>query len=239
VRVLAVSDLHYRLPAYDWLVEAAGAADLVAIAGDLLDIVAAVPHEAQAVVVGAYLQRLADRTTVAACSGNHDLDGPGALGEQVAGWLAGQRVAGLHTDGHSIDLDGVRVTIAPWWDGPSTRSQVERQLRAAAADRPQRWVWLYHAPPAGSRLCFDGRRTFPDEDLAGWIAELSPDVVLCGHIHQAPWVEGGGWYDRLGSTLVINPGKQIGRAPPHVWIDTDANTATWTGLGEQDTTNLW
>jgi 3',5'-cyclic AMP phosphodiesterase CpdA len=94
VRVLAVSDLHYRLPAYDWLVEAAGAADLVAIAGDLLDIVAAVPHEAQAVVVGAYLQRLADRTTVAACSGNHDLDGPGALGEQVAGWLAGQRVAG-------------------------------------------------------------------------------------------------------------------------------------------------
>ena len=50
---------------------------------------------------------------------------------------------------------------------------------------------------------------------------------------------GGGWYDRLGSTVVVNPGKQIGKVPPHVWLDTDAGRATWSGLGETDSLRLW
>jgi Icc-related predicted phosphoesterase len=98
---------------------------------------------------------------------------------------------------------------------------------------------VYHSPPAGTRLCFDGRRSFPDEALAGWIEQHQPSLVLCGHIHQAPWVDGGGWHDRLGDTVVVNPGKQIGAAPPHVWIDTDTGVATWTGLGESETVALW
>ena len=239
MRLLAVTDLHYRLPAFDWLLGAAEGADVVTISGDLLDIVTPVPHEAQAVVVSTYLARLAERTTVLASSGNHDLDGPGPDGEQAASWLARTGVPGLHTDGASLDVDGVRLTVAPWWDGPLTRDQVGDQLAAAAEGRPATWVWVYHSPPAGSRLCFDGRRSFPDEALAGWIEQHRPSLVLCGHIHQAPWVDGGGWHDRLGDTVVVNPGKQIGAAPPHVWIDTDSGEATWTGLGETDTVRLW
>jgi Icc-related predicted phosphoesterase len=239
VRLLAVTDLHYRLPLFDWLLTAGADADLVALTGDLLDIVTPVPHETQAVVVGTYLRRLAEQTPVAVCSGNHDLDGPGPHGEQQAGWLAELDVPGLSVDGTSLDTGDIRITVAPWWDGPASQAAVGEQLRAAAAGRPKRWIWLYHAPPAGTRLCFDGRRTFPDESLTAWVDELAPDVVLCGHIHQAPWVDGGGWYDRLGSTVVINPGKQIGKVPPHVWIDTDTGRATWSGLGETDTLGLW
>ncbi len=239
MRILSVTDLHYRLPAFDWLVQAAVDADLVTVSGDLLDIVAPVPHETQAVVVTAYLQRLAEQAPVVVCSGNHDLDGPGPTGEQHAQWLARLDEAGVTRDGQSVDVDGVRFTAAPWWDGPLTREAVGRLLHDAATDRPRRWVWLYHAPPAGTRLTFDGRRSFPDESLAAWIGDLEPDVVLCGHIHQTPWVDGGGWFDRLGSTLVVNPGKQVGRVPPHVWLDLDAGTATWTGLGETDRTHLW
>ncbi len=239
MRLLAVTDLHYRLPLFDWLLRVGPAADLVTVSGDLLDIANPVPYEAQSVVVAGYLSRLAEHTTLLVSSGNHDLDGPGADGEQVAGWLRRATAPTLHTDGSSLDVDGIRFTVVPWWDGPLTQAAVNRQLAEAAQDRPQRWVWVYHAPPAGTRLCFDGRRSFPDAELTAWVERYRPDLVLCGHIHQAPWVEGGGWHDRLGSTMVLNPGKQVGKEPPHVWIDLDDGVATWLGLGERDSVSVW
>lgn len=233
-----MTDLHYRLPLYDWLLSAAPEADAVVISGDLLDIVTPVPHETQAVVVATYLDRLARLTTVLASSGNHDLDGPGPTGEQAATWLHRLTTPGLYTDGASLDRDGIRLTVAGWWDGPLTRDQVGEQLAAAAVDRPEHWIWVYHSPPAGTRLCFDGRRSFPDEALAAWVADLRPDLVLCGHIHQAPWVDGGGWYDRIGATLVVNAGRQMGKVPPHVWVDTDTEQLSWYGLGERESVGL-
>ena len=115
MRILSVSDLHYRLPHYDWLVKAAADADVVVLAGDLADVVSPVPHEVQAVVLTTYLSRLAEHALVLASSGNHDLDGPGANGEQVAGCGGGPagrddrgsagcrgtavRAVGVHRDG--------------------------------------------------------------------------------------------------------------------------------------------
>ena len=65
---------------------------MVALVGDLADVVNPVPFEAQVVVLEKYLAMLGDKAVVLASSGNHDLDGPGSHGEQVAGWL--QRIAG-------------------------------------------------------------------------------------------------------------------------------------------------
>jgi Icc-related predicted phosphoesterase len=238
VRVLAVSDLHYGLRHYDWLVRAAEDVDVVALVGDLADVVSTVPFEVQVVVLDTYLERLSEKALVLVASGNHDLDGPGAHGEQQAGWLRRPRSPGVVTDGSSIDVDGTRFTVCPWWDGPVTHDEVSAQLAQAAVNRPQRWVWLYHAPPAGTVLCRDGRREFPDHDLAAWIAEHQPDVVLCGHIHQAPWVEGGSWHARLGTTLVFNAGRQIGPVPPHVTLDLEAGTAEWYGVFSEETVPL-
>jgi Icc-related predicted phosphoesterase len=238
VRILVVSDLHYRLKHYDWLVGAAAAADVVVIAGDLADVASLVPIDVQSVVLTAYLDRLAAGTVVLAASGNHDLDGPGEHGEQVAGWLRAPRPPRVITDGASVDLDGTRFTVCPWWDGPAGREALAAQLAAAAKDRPERWVWVHHSPPAGTVLCRDGRREFPDHDLAGWIAQHRPDLVFCGHIHQAPWVEGGSWHDRLGDTLVFNAGRQIGPVPPHITLDTAAGTAQWYGVYGSETIAL-
>jgi Icc-related predicted phosphoesterase len=238
MRILVVSDLHYRLPHYDWLVAAASEVDAVALIGDLADVVSPVPHEIQTVVLTNYLTTLAARAPVFVSSGNHDLDGPGDHGEQVATWLRRLDLTDLHVDGASVDLGDVRLTVCPWWDGPITRDEVAAQLAAAAVDRPARWIWLYHAPPAGTPLCFDGRRTFPDQELADWIAEHGPDVVLCGHIHQAPWAEGGSWHARLGDTWVFNAGKQIGKIPPHITLDTETGTAHWFGVFESETVHL-
>ena len=238
MRILAVSDLHYRLPHYDWLVKAADDVDVVALVGDLADVVNAVPFTVQVVVLDKYLTVLGEKALVLAASGNHDLDGPGDHGEQTASWLRAPRGGTVRVDGASIDVDGTRFTICPWWDGPVSRQQVADQLALAARDRPERWIWLYHAPPAGSVLCRDGRREFPDHDLAEWIRQYQPDIVLCGHIHQSPWIEGGAWHDRLGDTLVFNAGKQRGPIPPHITIDTVAGTAEWYGVFEVQTIDL-
>jgi len=238
VRILAVTDLHYRLPHYDWLVRAAADVDVVAITGDLADVVNPVPMLVQVVVLEKYLRLIAEQATLLVASGNHDLDGPGVNGEQVAGWLRRPMPDNLHADGSSIDIDGTRFTVCPWWDGPLSRGGVDAQLAAAASDRPEHWIWLYHAPPAGTVLCRDGRREFPDHDLAAWIEQHRPDIVLSGHIHQAPWAEGGSWHDQLGSTHVFNPGKQVGPVPPHITLDTEAGTADWFGVFESESISL-
>jgi Icc-related predicted phosphoesterase len=238
VRIIAVSDLHYRLAHYDWLVRAAADADVIALTGDLADVVNPVPMEVQVVVLAKYLNLMASSAKVLAASGNHDLDGPGALGEQVAGWLQRSGVGDVHVDGASVDVGDIRFTVCPWWDGPKTRDAVAAQLAAAAVDRPRLWIWLYHAPPAGTVLCRDGRREFPDHDLAAWIAEHQPDIVLSGHIHQAPWIEGGSWHDRLGRTQVFNPGRQLGPVPAHITFDTEAATADWFGVFSSESISI-
>ena len=62
------------------------------------------------------------------------------------------------------------------------------------------------------------------------VEQHQPDVVLCGHIHQAPFRRGGSWVDRIADTWVFNAGQQIGPVPAHVIIDTAARTASWYSL---------
>jgi predicted phosphodiesterase len=220
------------------VLEQAGRFDLVVLSGDHLLVDGRTPLQVQVVVVTTYLDRMAREATVLASSGNHDLDGPGPTGEQQAGWLIGAARPALSVDGQSVDVDGTRFTVCPWWDGPRTRSLLEAQLERASVDRPGRWVWIYHSPPAGTRLCRTGTREFPDPDLAGWIDRWQPDLVLCGHIHQAPWVADGGWVDRRGATWVFNPGHQSGPVPSHIVIDLEEQRATWYGIPEEETIDL-
>jgi Icc-related predicted phosphoesterase len=212
----------------DWVVAAAADYDLLVVAGDLLDIRSYVEPDAQILVVLEYLARMAARTTVVACSGNHDLNARNALGERAAVWLDEARGAGVHVDGSALITDDVMITVCPWWDGPLTREQVNRALAADAARVDgRRWIWAYHAPPDGSPTSWTGSRHYGDADLTAWIALHSPDLVLCGHVHQAPFAEGGGWADRIGTTWVVNSGREPGPVPAHIVIDTDTLGGRW------------
>jgi Icc-related predicted phosphoesterase len=230
VRILLVSDLHYTLPQLDWVVRSAPSFDLVVLAGDQLDISSAVSLDAQSVVVLRYLALLHAAGRVAVASGNHDLTGPDAHGEQAALWLAEARAAGVPSDGDSLLIGDTLITICPWWDGPIGRTALEARLAADALRRPARWLWVYHWPPLGSPTCWTGRRDYGDADLKAWIARHQPDLVLAGHVHEAPFKPDGAWADRIGATWVFNAGRQIGPVPCHIEIDVTAGTATWRSL---------
>jgi len=230
VRILLVSDLHYTLPQLDWVVRVAPTFDLVVLAGDQLDISSAVSLDAQSVVLLRYLSLLKAAGHVAVSSGNHDLTGPDASGEQCALWLQEARALGVPTDGDSLRLGDTLVTICPWWDGPLGRAALEARLEAEAAQRPERWIWVYHWPPLGSPTCWTGRRHYGDPDVAEWIARFGPDIVLAGHVHEPPFKPAGAWADRIGATWVFNAGRQIGPVPAHIEIDLGTDSASWRSL---------
>jgi Icc-related predicted phosphoesterase len=234
VRILLASDLHYCLPQFDWVVHAAPSFDLVVLAGDHLDISSPVSLDAQSVVILQYLSLLQAAGRVAVCSGNHDLTGPDAQGEQAALWLDDARRAGVPSDGDSLPLDDLLVTICPWWDGPVGRAALQAKLAAIAAEKPARWLWVYHWPPLGSPTCWTGRRDYGDTELGGWIEAYRPDFVLTGHVHEPPFKPAGAWADRINGTWVFNAGRQIGPVPAHIEIDLGTGTAVWRSLlGEE------
>ena len=230
MRILQVSDLHYVLRQFDWLVSAAPDFDLVVLAGDQLDISSSVEADAQIVVVLKYLELLAAICPVVVSSGNHDLSGADANGERAALWLDEARPLGVHTDGDSLTIGDTLITICPWWDGPAGREAVSGQLAADAARRPQHWVWVYHWPPVGSPTSWTGSRYYGDADVAGWIGEHQPDVVLTGHVHEPPFKPAGSWADRIGQTWVFNPGRQIGPTPTRIEVDLTEQRATWVSM---------
>lgn len=235
MRWLIVSDLHYALPQFDWLARAAPQFDLVIFAGDALDAGSIVDFGAQTVVVRKYLERLAATTRVIFCSGNHDLDARSESGEKIARWVEEARLSGVACDGDAIVVGDALFSVFPWWDGPLVKERLMRQLATDARRREgRRWIWAHHAPPRQSPTSWSGKQSFGDADLVEWIGQYRPDVVICGHIHQSPFVAEGSWIDRLGDTWVLNAGRQYGAPPAFIAIDAIRDEALWmSAMGAQ------
>ncbi len=238
MRILCVSDIHYHLRQLDWILDHAGDYDVVVLPGDHLDSESPTPLTRQTATISEYFIALSRVVVVLVASGNHDLDGPGRDGEQRASWLSALEAPSLYIDGQSVDLDGIRFTVCPWWDGPLTKELVVRQLKEAASERPEHWIWVYHSPPTGTRVAKAGHTEYGDTDLAEWIHQWRPDIVLCGHIHQSPWATGGSWVDRLEQTWVFNAGHETGPEPSHIVIDLSTHRAEWIAIPDKEQIDL-
>jgi len=238
VQLLLVSDLHYALPQFDWVLEQAPGFEAVVLAGDHLDIASLVPLETQIVAVRTYLRKLAEVTELIVCSGNHDLTGRNAHGEKSAPWVE-SGVDRATVDWQTLDRGDVRVTVCPWWDGPITRSDVERQLARDATNRPRTWIWIYHYPPDELPVSWIGSRHIGDADLNAWIDRHQPELVLTGHIHDSPFRDGGSWLARSRHTWVVNAGHTAGPIPAHAIVDTGTGEASWWSPYGRDEQKLW
>lgn len=83
-----------------------------------------------------------------------------------------------------------------------------------------------------------GSRYYGDEELNRWIGQHRLDIVLCGHVHQSPFMAHGSWIDRIGTTTVFNAGRQPGRIPTHIEVDTATGLARWSSMEGQDEQTL-
>ncbi|HET9374926.1 MAG TPA: hypothetical protein VFO40_08130 [Chthoniobacterales bacterium] len=77
-----------------------------------------------------------------------------------------------------------------------------------------------------------------DEFLRESIIRFSPDVVLSGHIHNAPFYKGGAWVDRIAKTWVFNVGRQPGSWPTYIVLNLDTMPAEWTSFEKRSVQRL-
>jgi Icc-related predicted phosphoesterase len=238
MRFLLLADLHYDLRKFDWVVAAAAHVDVVVLAGDHLDGAAAVGRASQAIVVHKYFRRIRERAALLICSGNHDLDYRDPQGVMSTKWIIRSRYYDVPTDGDSWAVGDTLFTICPWVDGRSRHAEIAARLGRDAERRPARWIWVHHAPPAGSPTSWDGRRCFGDPVLREWIERLQPDLVLSGHVHQSPFTRNGSWADRIGKSWILNAGHVIGPLPSHIVIDTAEPGAYWCSLAGAEVARL-
>lgn len=227
MKILAVSDLHFGLTQFDWVVQQAGNYDLVIIAGDLLDLAGHLDLDSQITVVVKYLRTISAKTRLLVCSGNHDGDEKNEAQEFIARWLQRVRGAGLTVDGAGVTHDSVRLSVCPWWDGPSSRGTMQQFLRTESAARTGVWLWVHHAPPDGVGVSWTGSKHAGDAFLVDSIRELQPDFVFSGHIHNSPFRSGGAWASRIGRTWIFNSGHTTGVPPAYIELDLVKRTASW------------
>lgn len=238
MKCLLVSDIHYNLKQFDWVLNFAGDFDVVVLAGDHMDISSMVDIRSQVTVIQSYMRKIREKTRLIVCSGNHDLDARNQAGEKYSRWIHRVRSFGVSTDTDSLLIGDTLFTICPWWDGPHSRDEIAPLFERDQHLEKKRWVWVYHAPPSDSPTCWGGKQAFGDDELLKWIHQYQPDMVMTGHIHQSPFRPPGSWVDRIGNSWVFNAGRQPGTLPCHIAINTAVEEALWISLAGAETISL-
>jgi Icc-related predicted phosphoesterase len=230
MRILITSDLHFNRQQLAVLARMAVGFDQVVIAGDLLDLAGhrAIPEQIAEVQVGLAAVRAVAPVVVG--SGNHDADGQMPDGEGYAAWVEALAAAGCTADGAGCAVGSDRLTVCPWWNGAGIRARMVAQLERERALVAGRWLWVHHAPPRGSRTAWTRRGNAGDPYLTKLIGSYRPAVVICGHIHEAPFQAEGAWCERIGDTWVFNAGRQPGEVPATIVLDLAAGTAEYRNL---------
>ncbi|MBA7594318.1 hypothetical protein ES703_01259 [subsurface metagenome] len=129
---------------------------------------------------------------------------------QSAAWFQAE---GLSLDGRAERFNGLLLfglggSIPTPFNTPNEFTEDELADKLTSCPEPgedERLVICSHNPPYGAcDRVFLGKRV-GSKSLRAFIEKRKPDLVLCGHIHEARGIE------NIGSTIVLNPGS----APKH------------------------
>lgn len=218
MKLLHVSDLHFRVHWFEWVAAQAAQFDAVCFSGDLLDVFpnASTSLRDQSKWMRAWLGNFPGRMYV--CSGNHDWWPPQehvSDNDTQGGWLRKAAGPKVRVDGTAEIFQGYRFVCCPWFGVP-------------VAPGPEPAVILVHAPPLGTPLSSDLGREVGDPEVAAAVMKLPVgSFVLSGHIHDPKR-----WCHRLGPAWCFNPGVDFHAPEPnHIVIDTAAGEAEFHGWG--------
>jgi len=129
---------------------------------------------------------------------------------QSAAWFQAE---GLSLDGRAERFNGLLLfglggSIPTPFNTPNEFTEDELADKLTSCPEPEedeRLVICSHNPPYGAcDRVFLGKRV-GSKSLWAFIEKRKPDLVLCGHIHEARGIE------NIGPTIVLNPGS----APKH------------------------
>ncbi len=133
-------------------------------------------------------------------------------------------LATMHAQGVCYDLATAPVEVGsvllagyPWvpsshgrfydaWE--RTEADIFNDLRdLEKTTQGRRTVYVVHAPPYGTPhdLLCDGEHV-GSEAVLGWLQDGPKHLVLGGHIHEAPFRNGGIWQSHVEGTLCMQPG---------------------------------
>jgi uncharacterized protein len=194
VRIVCVSDIHLAFGAIDRLADELRRADLALLAGDLTHF--GDPPDAFRVVDA--FRQYAPR--VLAVTGNLDM-----------AWVIDAfREAGisLHGEGHHFGELGIfgcgGSNITPMdtpteWEEPDLAAILERGW--GAVSQAVRRLLVCHVPPYDTRVdrLVNGTPV-GSPAVRDFLARRQPELAIVGHIHE------GRGSDRIGRTVVVNPG---------------------------------
>lgn len=205
MNILALTDIH---GAYDTAVAIArhAAPDVLLIGGDLTTIGSV--REAEAAV--ARLQEIAP--AVLCVAGNMDLPAHDELFVRLGVSLNGRgvRVGDVGFCGAS----GAPVSRlhTPY---EITEEEIARRLRAGYEEVRgcRRIIFVPHAPPFGTRLdIIHSGIHVGSAAVRDAIEDFSPDVVICGHVHEARGE------DAIGPTKIVNCGPASHGSYARLWV---------------------
>ncbi|MGB3341643.1 MAG: metallophosphoesterase [bacterium] len=193
MRILAITDIHGRQNHNTEVKELMSSVDLIVIAGDLTNF----GHDKEARSLLQNIQLY--NKNILAIPGN--CDHPDVNDTLIK---MGVNLHGITKTINNIAFYGLGGSGKTPFNTPQecNESDISSILGSFNKENDVRHhVFVSHAPPAKTKL----DRTFltshvGSKTIREFIDRFKPDVVICGHIHEAQGV------DELGSTIMINPG---------------------------------
>ena len=216
MKILAVGDLHFRKPWFEWVRAQAGNFDAVCLTGDLLDMFDTDERglRRQADWVLRWLAIFPKTTRCFVVSGNHDVwedDRRYHLGA----WLQRARRAGISVDGDVTTVGDCTVVCWPWFG-------------SVALPNTGKVIVVAHAPPAGCSVATKDGSDCGDIDVRFLAEKIQGGLILSGHVHQPK-----SWISRVGHAVCLNPGCDLkAPIPHHLVIDTTRGRAELRRFGE-------
>lgn len=181
MRLIHLSDLHYKQHWFDWIATQQNDYDVFCITGDFLDTSLSICLSEQINWVSEWMKAFEKPLFV--CSGNHDIE---AIGNE--NWLT--KIPHVHADNTIKTIEGIKIGCIPYLSTDI--------LEFANCD-----ILLNHVPPAKTKTSTNNlKEDGGDKELYRLINNelLSPKHLLCGHIHNPISIT-----DKIKETIISNP----------------------------------